>query len=97
MLASNHRAQPLSRSGGTRPEFGAGLAYNEPQAWYYPVRESLAASLNAVRRFQRSGAVFREGLQKCPHDGRMLFGLLESLKLPRAWKDADLKLDIGSL
>ena len=56
-------------------------------------------------------AVFREGLRRSPHNGRMLFGLRESLrarKKPEAaalverefqssWKDADLKLDIGSL
>jgi hypothetical protein len=55
--------------------------------------------------------VFREGVRRSPHNGRMLFGLLESLKAQNktgeaawverefqsAWKGADLKLKLGDL
>lgn len=87
------------------------LAYDEPPAWYYPLRESLGASLLLTGDAAGAENVFREGLRRSPHDGRMLFGLRESLKAQRktdaaalvarefqtAWKDADLKLEIGGL
>jgi len=55
--------------------------------------------------------VFREGLQRSPNNGRMLFGLLESLKaaaqerrdcvgsarFEAAWKGADVELRIADL
>jgi hypothetical protein len=88
-----------------------GLAYDEPPDWFYPVRESLGAAL--LRNGDAAGAetVFRAGLARSPNNGRMLFGLLESLKaqhkadaaawiereLAVAWKGADLKLRIEDL
>jgi hypothetical protein len=87
------------------------LVYDEPPAWYYPVRESWGAAL--LRSGDAAGAeeVFREGLRRSPHNGRMLFGLLESLKAQKkneavqwvqkefeaAWKGADLKLRLEDL
>jgi len=55
--------------------------------------------------------VFREALRRSPHNGRVLFGLLESLKAQKktaseeavqrefdaAWKGADLKLKLGEM
>jgi tetratricopeptide (TPR) repeat protein len=88
-----------------------GLAYDEPPDWFYPVRESLGAAL--LRNGDAAGAevVFREGLAQSPNNGRMLFGLRESLKaqqktaaaawvereLAVAWKNADVKLKIEDL
>ena len=87
------------------------LAYDEPPAWYYPVRESLGAAL--LRSGDAAGAevVFREGLRRSPNNGRMLFGLLESLKAQQkteavawverefqtAWKGADVPLRLRDL
>jgi tetratricopeptide (TPR) repeat protein len=87
------------------------LAYDEPPDWFYPVRESLGAALLRNGDAAEAEAVFREGLARSPNNGRMLFGLLESLKAQRktdaaawverefrvAWKNADLKLRIEDL
>jgi tetratricopeptide (TPR) repeat protein len=87
------------------------LAYDEPPAWYYPVRESLGASLLLAGDAAGAESVFREGLRRSPRNGRMLFGLLGSLNAQKkseaakwverefqtAWKDADFRLTIGSL
>src|SRR5436190_204492 len=56
------------------------LAYDEPPAWYYPVRESLGAALLANGRGAEAEAVFREDLKRNARNGRSLFGLMESLK-----------------
>lgn len=82
------------------------LAYDEPPGWYYPVRESLGAALLLSGDAAEAETVFRDALRRSPHNGRVLFGLLESLKAQRkadavesvqkefdaAWKGADLKL-----
>jgi tetratricopeptide (TPR) repeat protein len=84
------------------------LVYDEPPAWY-PVRESLGAALLKSGDASAAEQVFREGLSRSPHNGRMLFGLLESLKAQNksaawvqqefdaAWKGADLKLKLSDL
>ncbi len=56
------------------------LVYNEPPDWYCPLRESLGAALLRAGQAPQAELVFREGLRRSPHNGRMLFGLLESLK-----------------
>jgi tetratricopeptide (TPR) repeat protein len=56
------------------------LAYDEPPDWYYPVRESLGAVLLLDGKAAEAEQVFREGVRRSPRNGRMLFGLLESLK-----------------
>jgi tetratricopeptide (TPR) repeat protein len=87
------------------------LVYDEPPDWYYPVRESLGAA--ALRAGDAAGAeqVFREGLRRSPNNGRMLFGLHESLKqqgkmeaagwvqreFERAWAGADIELRLEEL
>jgi tetratricopeptide (TPR) repeat protein len=87
------------------------LTYDEPPGWYYPVRESLGAAL--LRSGDAAGAetVFREGLRRSPNNGRMLFGLAESLKAQKkteaaawvesefrhAWDGADIQLTLGDL
>lgn len=87
------------------------LVYDEPPAWYYPVRESLGAALLESGDAAAAELVFREGVRRSPLNGRMLFGLLESLKAQNktdaaawverefqsAWKGADLKLRIRDL
>ena len=56
------------------------LAYDEPPAWYYPVRESLGSALLRAGQAAEAEAVFRENLKQHPRNGRSLFGLMESLK-----------------
>jgi tetratricopeptide (TPR) repeat protein len=87
------------------------LVYDEPPAWYYPVRESLGGALLLSGDAQSAEAVFREGLRRSPNNGRMLFGLVESLKaqkktdatgwaqneLNAAWKFADIQLRVKDL
>ena len=87
------------------------LVYDEPPAWYYPVRESEGACLLRAGRATEATRVFREGLRRSPRNGRMLFGLVESLKAQRkfseaalvkrefdaAWTRADVRLRIEDL
>jgi nitroreductase len=87
------------------------LAYDEPPAWYYPVRESLGAAMLLSGDAPGAETVFREGLRRSPKNGRMLFGLLESLKaqgktdaaawvdreFQAAWKGADVQLRLKDL
>ncbi len=85
------------------------LTYDEPPAWYYPVRESLGGALLRSGDAAGAEAVFREGLRMKPRNGRMLFGLAESLKaqnkdasgvmkeFERAWKRADVTLRVADL
>ena len=56
------------------------LKYDEPQDWFYPVRESLGAAL--LMAGDQSGAeqVFREDLERNPRNPRSLFGLEQALK-----------------
>lgn len=56
------------------------FVYDEPPAWYYPVRESLGAELVRQGRAAEGEAVLREGLRRSPRNGFMLFGLMEALK-----------------
>lgn len=84
------------------------LAYDEPEAWYYPVRESLGAALLMDRQAGQAEEAFRGCLLRKPRDGRALFGLMQSLKAQNktddleqvaraykaAWDGATLKLKI---
>jgi tetratricopeptide (TPR) repeat protein len=106
--SSPAKAVPLWRRA---VELQDGLAYDEPPAWYYPVRESLGAALLLSGDAAGAEAVFRDGLRRSPNNGRILFGLIESLKAQRksdairwvqrefeaAWKGADLELRVGDL
>ena len=56
------------------------LVYDEPPAWYYPVRESLGAALVRAGRAPEAEKVFREGLRRSPRNAWMIFGLMEAMK-----------------
>jgi len=87
------------------------LAYDEPPAWFMPVRESLGGVLLRSGNFAEAEQVFRADLEKNRRNGRSLFGLLEALKAQKkvyagslvqqefemAWKNADTKLAISDL
>ncbi|HWB96404.1 MAG TPA: hypothetical protein VG672_06870, partial [Bryobacteraceae bacterium] len=64
------------------------LVYDEPPAWYYPLRESLGAEQLRAGRPADAEQTFREGVKRSPRNGRMLFGLLQSLQAQRKQEDA---------
>jgi tetratricopeptide (TPR) repeat protein len=87
------------------------IQYDEPPPWFYPVRQSLAAALLRNGQAKEAEDVFREAIAKQPRDGRLLFGLWQSLvaqkrdgeaamvqeRFESAWKDATTKLSIEDL
>lgn len=83
--------------------------YDEPPDWYPSVRLSLGSELFLNGEYAEAEKVFRDELKKYPHNGRGLFGLMESLKAQgkndeakvvsdefnAAWKNADVLLNIN--
>jgi tetratricopeptide (TPR) repeat protein len=92
-------------------ELESTIQYDEPPAWFYPVRQSLGATLLQSGQAKQAESVFREALEKGPRDGRLLFGLWRTLiaqkrddeaalvaqQFNTAWKDATVKLRIEDL
>ncbi|MGH8563984.1 MAG: tetratricopeptide repeat protein [Gammaproteobacteria bacterium] len=92
-------------------ELESSIQYDEPPAWCYPVRQPLAAALLRNGQAKEAEIVFREALAQRPRDGRLLFGLWQSLlaqkrdneaalvaqRFNAAWKDATVKLRIEDL
>jgi len=92
-------------------EAGDLIPYDEPPAWYYPIRETYGGILLRSGRAPEAEQVFREDLQRNPRNGRSLFGLMEALKsqekaaaaawvkqqFEEAWKNADTKLRLEDL
>jgi len=84
------------------------MAYDEPQAWFLPVREFLGGALMRSRDYTGAEAVFRADLEVNQRNGRSLFGLMEALQAQGknheatlvkhqfdvAWKNADTRLVI---
>jgi len=56
------------------------LKYDEPQDWFYPVRESLGAVLLKIGDDAGAEDVFRADLARNPRNPRSLFGLEQALK-----------------
>jgi Flp pilus assembly protein TadD len=89
----------------------AALQYDEPPAWFYPIRQSLGAALLRAGQAAEAERVFREALDRAPRDGRLLFGLWQSLEAlgrtsearlvesqhREAWRDATESLTLASL
>lgn len=87
------------------------LTYDEPPDWYYPVRESQGACLLRAGKSTEAAVVFREGVRRSPRNGRMLFGLWQSLaaegktqeaesvkrEFEAAWAGSDVELRIEDL
>jgi tetratricopeptide (TPR) repeat protein len=82
------------------------LVYEEPPAWFMPLRQRLGAILLAAGRPVRAEKVFRADLVRRPENGWSLHGLAQSLRaqnkgkaaakvearFQEAWKTADVKL-----
>ncbi len=89
----------------------AALQYDEPPAWFYAVRQSLGAALLRAGDESQAEAVFREALATHPRDGRLLYGLWQTLlaqgrageaqlvqqQFARAWRGATLPLTLDDL
>src|SRR5260370_19721909 len=56
------------------------LKYDEPQDWFYPVRESLGAVLLKIGDNAGAEEVFRADLGRNLRNPRSLFGLEQALK-----------------
>ncbi|MFL5514079.1 MAG: tetratricopeptide repeat protein [Gemmatimonadales bacterium] len=82
------------------------LIYEEPPAWYMPLRQRLGATLLAAGRPDQAEKIFRQDLDRRPENGWSLHGLAQSLRaqnkskaaakieerFEQAWKTADVKL-----
>ena len=87
------------------------LKYNEPEDWFFPVRESLGAVLLINGDAAGAEKAFREDLDRHPRNPRSLFGLEEALKAQKrdydaafvqkrfqaSWKGGPTKLKIDDL
>jgi len=84
-----------------------GLAYDEPEDWFIPVRHQLGDLLLQAGQAQEAEAVYREDLRRHPNNGWALYGLAKALRAQKkmteaaqvdrqfaeAWKHADVTLD----
>jgi tetratricopeptide (TPR) repeat protein len=89
----------------------AALQYDEPPAWFYTVRQSLGATLLRAGDHSEAERVFRDALATHPRDGRLLYGLWQTLlaqgrgseallveqQFARAWADATAPLTLDDL
>ncbi len=85
------------------------LIYDEPPAWYYPVRESLGGEYLRARRYADAERVFRRDLEINPNNPRSLFGLRETFRAQRRnaddansrfekeWQNAEVQLSVEAL
>jgi tetratricopeptide (TPR) repeat protein len=64
------------------------LKYDEPEDWFFPVRESLGAALLMNGDPAAAEKVFREDLDHHPRNPRSLFGLAQALRAQKRDYDA---------
>jgi tetratricopeptide (TPR) repeat protein len=64
------------------------LNYDEPADWYYPVRETLGATLLLNGDASAAEVVFRDDLTRNPRNGRSLYGLWKSLEAQKRASEA---------
>jgi tetratricopeptide (TPR) repeat protein len=82
------------------------LSYNEPSDLIFPVRPLLGAELLAANRPADAEAVFKQDLERHPHNGWSLYGLSGALtaqnrnseaaavarQFEKSWRNADVRL-----
>jgi len=87
------------------------LNYDDPPDWHHPVRQVLGAALLAAGRPAEAERVYREDLERQPHNGWSLYGLRQSLaargesaeaaaaaeRFAEAWRHADVELTSSRL
>ena len=59
-------------------EIEKSLPYTEPPYWYYPVNQSLGASLYRAGDFKNARSAFQAALFRAPNDGWALYGLAQT-------------------
>jgi tetratricopeptide (TPR) repeat protein len=64
------------------------LHYDEPPAWFLPVRHQLGAVLLAAGRTAEAEQAYREDLEQYPENGWSLFGLAKCLRARKADAEA---------
>jgi tetratricopeptide (TPR) repeat protein len=64
------------------------LLYDEPPAWYHPIRQELGALRLAQGQSAQAEKLYREDLVHYPHNGWSLHGLAESLKAQKRDREA---------
>jgi tetratricopeptide (TPR) repeat protein len=64
------------------------LTYDEPPAWYMPMRQRLGAIQLDAGRPVRAEKIFRADLNRRPENGWSLYGLARSLKAQNKTKEA---------
>jgi tetratricopeptide (TPR) repeat protein len=64
------------------------LRYDEPPAWFLPVRQQLGATLLAAGRIAGAETAYREDLEAYPENGWSLFGLAKCLRARQAYAEA---------
>jgi tetratricopeptide (TPR) repeat protein len=69
---------------------GARLAYDEPPPWYEPLGERLGGALLRAGRAREAEQEFRRALDERPRDGRLLYGLWQSVVAQQRAGDAEL-------
>ena len=82
------------------------LHYDEPPAWYLPVRQSLGLALLKAGKAEEAEKAYRKDLERYPGNGWSLYGLVQALsargrvteamaakkRFTRAWARADFSL-----
>ncbi len=66
------------------------MGFQDPPAWYYPMRESLGATLLRSGQTAEAEKVFRDDLSRNPGNPRSLFGLWKTLEVEQKTAEADL-------
>jgi tetratricopeptide (TPR) repeat protein len=120
LAAATLEAQLAAARGDTGKSLGewrraaaleAALLYDEPPAWLYPVSQSLGAALLRSGDAAAAEKVFRDTLTTRPRDGRLLYGLWQTLLAQKrdseailvrqqheeAWKNATVDLTLDEL
>ncbi len=64
------------------------MGFQDPPAWYYPMRESLGAVLLQNGQPAEAEKVFRDDLKRNPKNPRSLFGLWKSLEAEKKPEEA---------
>jgi tetratricopeptide (TPR) repeat protein len=113
ILAARHAGSPAEEIPHWRKavELQDTVKYDEPPEWYYVTRESLGAALVRAGQAADGEQVFRDALVRSPRNGRVLFGLMEALRVQqkkdgleelqrefdKAWSAQSIKLTLSDL
>ena len=87
------------------------LIYDEPPAWYYPLRESLGGEYLRDKQLAEAEKIFRRDLAINPNNPRSLFGLSEALRgqnkdseanrirenFQKQWQGTDVEVSVSTL